>query len=106
MRLTPLPSAVRDLRFEKFERVEAEVGVGDLDSLAQDGTGFVLDKEEAAVGFVAGDLLHDVEEVDDREEVSERVRGDRCLGERCGREPQLIYFRKERAVRLVQFLLG
>lgn len=39
------------------------MGVWDFDPLAEDGAGFVLDEEEAAVGFVAGDFLHYVEVV-------------------------------------------
>lgn len=62
--LAPFPATVRDLGFEEFEGVEAEVWVWDFDPLAEDSAGFVLDKEEAAVSFTAGDLLHYVKVID------------------------------------------
>lgn len=66
--LAPLAAAVRGLRLEELERVEAESGLGDLERLAEDGAGLVLDEEEGAVGLALGDLLEEAEEVDVGEE--------------------------------------
>lgn len=57
--LAPLAAAVGDLGFEKLERVETEVVVWDLETLAEDRTGLILNEQEAPVGFIPGDLLHD-----------------------------------------------
>lgn len=66
--LSPFPAAVRRLGFEQLEGVETEVWLGDLERLAQDGAGFVLDKEQCAMGFALGDLLEQTEQVDVGEE--------------------------------------
>lgn len=79
--LAPFPAAVRGLRFEQLERVEAEVGLGDLERFAEDGAGFVLHEEEGAMGFALGDLLEQPEEVDGCEEKSGCVVRKRRLGQ-------------------------
>ena len=71
--LPPLAPAVGCLRLEQLERVEAEVRLGDLERLAQDGAGFVLDEQEGAVGFTLGDLLEQAEQVDVGEEEARGV---------------------------------
>lgn len=58
--------------------------VWDFEALAEDCAGFVLHQQQAAVGFVAGDLLHDVQEVDSGEEVAEGEDGDGFFGWWCG----------------------
>ncbi len=82
--LAPLAAAVGDLRLEELERVQAQLGLWDLEPFAQDGGGFVLHEEEGAVGFVFGDLLHDAEVGDCGEEVavgeSGYGRGGKCRG--------------------------
>lgn len=75
--LAPLAAAVRRLRLEELERVEAEGGLGDLERLAEDGARLVLDEEEGAVRFALGDLLQEPEEVDVGEE---EARGVVCEG--------------------------
>ncbi len=62
--LAPLPAAIRDLGFEELEHVEAEHWVRHAEDTAEDLAGFVLDEEEDAVGFAAGDFLEDSEEMD------------------------------------------
>ena len=42
--------------------------MGDLERFAQDGAGFVLDKEQCAMGFALGDFLEQTEQVDVGEE--------------------------------------
>lgn len=73
--LAPLAAAVGDLGLEQLERVEAEVGLGDLEGAAEDGGGFVLHEEEGAVGFALGDLLEEPEERDGGEEEAGGVGG-------------------------------
>lgn len=90
--LAPFPAAVGDLGFEELERVQAEVVVGDLEALAEDRAGFVLDEKQAPVRFVPRDLLHDVEVVDGGEEVSEGVCGDGFLGKGSYRVAQFVNF--------------
>lgn len=68
--LSPFPTAVRSLRFEQLERVETEVGLGDLERFAEDGAGFVLHEEQRAMGFPLGDFLEQTKEVDVCEEES------------------------------------
>ena len=55
---------------EQLERVEAELGLWDLERFLEDVGGFVLDEKEVAVGFVLADFLHDAEEVNGGEEVA------------------------------------
>lgn len=83
VRLPPLAPAVRRLRLEQLERVKAEVGLGDLERLAQDGAGFVLDEQEGAVGFALGDLLQQTEQVDVGEEEAGGVVRQGRLGQRA-----------------------
>ena len=91
--LAPLPAAVRGLRLEELERVEAEVGLGDLERFAEDGAGFVLHEEQRAVGFSLGDLLEQTEEVDVGEEESGCVIREGRLGQGAGgRVSELIDF--------------
>ena len=45
----------------------------DLEGFAEDGAGFVLDKEQRAVGFSLGDFLEEAEEVDVCEEEARGV---------------------------------
>lgn len=66
--LSPFPTAVRRLRLEQFERVKTEVWLGYLERFAQYSAGFVLYKQQCAVGFPLGDLLEEAEEVDVGEE--------------------------------------
>jgi hypothetical protein len=73
------------LGFEELQGVEAEMRIRDLETLAQNRAGLILHKEEAAVRFVPGDLLHNVQVVDGGEEVAEGEDGDWLLGRRCGR---------------------
>lgn len=61
---------------EQLERVQAQLGLRDLEGLLEDVGGFVLDEEKVAMGFVLADLLHDAEEVDGGEEVAPREFGD------------------------------
>lgn len=79
--LPPLAPAIGHLGLEEFEGVEPQEGVWDFQGLAQDRAGFVLHEEEAAVGFAAGDLLHDPEEGYRGEEVAPAVCFDWGLGE-------------------------
>ena len=58
--------------------------VWDFEALAEDSAGFILHQKETAVGLVAGDLLHDVQEVDSGEEVAEGEDGDGFFGWWCG----------------------
>lgn len=55
---------------EQLERVQAELGLWDLEGLLEDIGGLVLDEKEVPVGFVFADFLHDAEEVDGREEIA------------------------------------
>jgi hypothetical protein len=43
--LAPLAAAVRHLRLEKFEGIQAEMGIRDLDSLPQDIARLILDEQ-------------------------------------------------------------
>lgn len=82
--LAPFAAAVGDLGFEEFECVEAKVWVWDFEALTEDCAGFVLHQQQTAMGFVAGDLLHDVQEVDGGEEVAKGENGDGFFGWWCG----------------------
>lgn len=73
--LTPLPSTVRDLGFEKLEDVKAQDRIRDTQDAAQDLAGFVLHEQEDAVGFAAGDFLQDAEEVNGGLELAEGESG-------------------------------
>jgi hypothetical protein len=73
--LTPLAAAVRDLVLKKFEGIEAEFMLWDLESFFEDVGRFVLYKKEVPVGFIFADLLHDAEVIDGGEEVAPREIG-------------------------------
>ena len=76
--LTPFAAAVRDLRFEELQDVQAEHWIWDAEDAAEDLRGFVRYKLEDAVGFGTCDLLQDAEEVDRGLELTEGEVCDRC----------------------------
>jgi hypothetical protein len=57
--LAPLSSTIRDLIFEEFKRVQAELRLRDLEAFAQELAAFVRDEHQVAVRFVLADFLHD-----------------------------------------------
>lgn len=58
--------------FEKFEGVESQLRLWNLERLLEDVGGFVLHEKQIAVCFILTDLLHDAKEVDAGEEVTPR----------------------------------
>lgn len=77
VRLPPLAAAVWHLALEQLEGIEAEFGLGDFESAAEDGAAFVLHEEEGAVGFALGNFLEDAEE---GYGCVEEAGGERCKG--------------------------
>lgn len=55
--LAPLAAAIGRLGLEELERVEAEMGLWNLERAPEDGAGFVLHEEELAVGVTFGEFL-------------------------------------------------
>lgn len=59
--------------------------IRDFEAFTENRAGFILNQQEAPMGLVFCDLLHNMEVVYSRKEVAERVCRNWFFGERTGR---------------------
>lgn len=96
--LAPLAAAIRNLILEEFKRVETQLGLWNLERLAEYVGRLVLDQQQVPVGLALAELLHNAQIVDQREEVSPRKIRNRLRREWVDRVSQLVHLGPRRSL--------